>query len=308
MGARKVDVLERQAALLLYLLGESGPRTRAEIQDHVDGYPSDNAESGRRQFERDKEALLASDVPLRVIQHDDDWTYEIREADYYLPDLHLSDEERLALELVLSAVNIGGAPAHNLLRKMGAGIDGSVTTMGVLPDEELLPVLFAARRQHASVTLTYGGETRVVDPWTVFFTNGFWYLAGFDHLRGEQRTFRVDRIDDGSVSVGEPAAFDVPASFRAAEVLPAPWMLPGDEPVTAVVRLSPSIARYVADAMGETASGSAPAANGSVTIEFEVRNRGAFKSWLFGWLDDAEVLGPPSLRDDVVAWLRAMVA
>jgi predicted DNA-binding transcriptional regulator YafY len=306
MGERRVDVLERQAAVLLYLLGESGPRTRAVIEQHVPGYPPD-PESARRQFERDKQALLANDVPLRIVEHADDWTYEVREADFYLPDLQLTNEEQLALELTLSAVNIGGAPAHNLLRKDGAGVDGAVGTMGVLPDEELLPLLFAARREHAFVTLTYNGERRRVDPWTVFFNNGFWYLAGFDHLRGDQRTFRVDRIDDGSVTVGDAGAFEVRASFDAATVLPAPWQLPGDEPVTAVVRVARSIARYVADSMGDTATVSAPAADGSVTIEFEVRNRGAFKSWLFGWLDDAEVLGPPSLRDDVVAWLRAMV-
>jgi predicted DNA-binding transcriptional regulator YafY len=307
MGERRVDVLERQAAVLLYLLGESGPRTRAQIEEHVQGYPPDS-ESARRQFERDKQALLANDIPLRIVEHGDDWTYEVRESDYYLPELHLTNEEQLALELVFSAVNIGGAPAQNLLRKMGAGVDGAVSPMGVLPDQELLPVVFAARRERAPITLTYNGEQRRVDPWTVFFNNGYWYLAGFDHLRGEQRTFRVDRIEDGSVSVGEGDAFEVPSSFRAAEVLPAPWQLPGDEPVTAVVRLSPSIARYVVDSMGSTASASAAAADGSVTIEFEVRNRGAFKSWLFGWLDDAEVLGPASLRDDVIAWLEAMAS
>lgn len=300
-------MLERQAAVLLYLLGEQGPRTRAEIEAHVPGYPPD-PESARRQFERDKQALLANDIPLRIVEQGDEWTYEVRESDYYLPELHLTNEEQLALELVLSAVNIGGAPAHNLLRKMGAGVDGSVSRVGVLPDEELLPVLFAARRERAPVTLTYSGQQRQVDPWTVFFTNGFWYLAGYDHLRAEQRTFRVDRIDDGSVAVGDKAAFEVPASFRAATVLPAPWQLPGDEPVTAVVQLSASIARYVVDSMGSTATASAPAEDGSVTIEFEVRNRGAFKSWLFGWLDDAEVLGPESLRDDVVAWLTGMVS
>jgi proteasome accessory factor C len=36
--------------------------------------------------------------------------------------------------------------------------------------------------------------TRVVDPWAVQHDAGAWYLVGHDHLRGEARSFRVDRI------------------------------------------------------------------------------------------------------------------
>jgi proteasome accessory factor B len=33
---------------------------------------------------------------------------------------------------------------------------------------------------------------------------------------------------------------------------------------------------------------------------------GAFRSWLFGLGDHAEVLGPPEVRADIVAWLEHM--
>jgi hypothetical protein len=46
------DPLERQAALLLYLLAAGGPRTREEIVAHVPGYPV-QPDSQKRQFERD---------------------------------------------------------------------------------------------------------------------------------------------------------------------------------------------------------------------------------------------------------------
>src|SRR4051794_12729734 len=104
------DPLERQAALLLYLLNAGGPRTRAEIVEHVPGYP-DNVDSQKRQFERDKDALLGREIPLRVQEADDRWIYEIRSSEYYLPDLDLTNEERLALELALSTVRIGEVSA-----------------------------------------------------------------------------------------------------------------------------------------------------------------------------------------------------
>ncbi len=36
--------------------------------------------------------------------------------------------------------------------------------------------------------------TRLVDPWLTFSSGGAWYLRGHDHLAGEPRLFRVDRI------------------------------------------------------------------------------------------------------------------
>ena len=39
----------------------------------------------------------------------------------------------------------------------------------------------------------------------------------------------------------------------------------------------------------------------------EVRNPEAFRSFVLSFLDHAEVLEPPSLRADLVAWLEAVV-
>ena len=37
-------------------------------------------------------------------------------------------------------------------------------------------------------------------------------------------------------------------------------------------------------------------------------NRDGFRSFVLGFLDHAEVLSPPDLRDELVAWLEALVA
>lgn len=303
---RKVDPLERQASLLLYLLGAGGPRTRREIEDHVAGYPPD-PESARRQFERDKAVLLDREVPLRVVEHGDDWTYEIRPVDYYLPDLDLTDDERLALELALSAVRIGGETASDALRKVGAELEGRAPVAAALPDDELLPALFAARRSRSAVTFEYaGGMRRHLDPYAVFFTNGYWYVAGHDHDRDALRVFRVDRID-GDVDSFNSGTVTVPDDFDARNVIPEPWELPGDNPVTAVVRLDASVGPIVAERMGSRAT-TTVADDGSVVLSFRVGNHGAFRSWLFGFLDHAVVLEPPELRAGVIEWLQAMAS
>ena len=45
--------------------------------------------------------------------------------------------------------------------------------------------------------------------------------------------------------------------------------------------------------------------DGSVVVELAVTNRDAFRSFVLGLLDHAEVLAPPELRADVVDWLEA---
>jgi predicted DNA-binding transcriptional regulator YafY len=43
-----------------------------------------------------------------------------------------------------------------------------------------------------------------------------------------------------------------------------------------------------------------------VVLGVAVANRDAFRSFVLGFLDHAEVLGPPELRDDTVRWLEAL--
>jgi proteasome accessory factor B len=46
--------------------------------------------------------------------------------------------------------------------------------------------------------------------------------------------------------------------------------------------------------------------DGSVVVRMAVTNRAAFRSFVLGLLDSAEVLGPPELRAEVVDWLESM--
>jgi predicted DNA-binding transcriptional regulator YafY len=47
-------------------------------------------------------------------------------------------------------------------------------------------------------------------------------------------------------------------------------------------------------------------ADGAVVVTLPVVNRAAFRTWVIDLLDHAEVLSPPELRADMVAWLDAV--
>src|SRR5439155_20261197 len=114
--------------------------------------------------------------------------------------------------------------------------------------------------------------------------------------------FRLDRTE-GAVAVGETGAFDRPAS--RAERGSQPWELGDEPPVTAVVRIDGDQAGWALDHLGG-ATVVARRDDGGVDVELTVTNRDAFRSFVLGFLEHAEVLAPQELRDDLVAWLRAV--
>jgi predicted DNA-binding transcriptional regulator YafY len=292
--------------LLACLLDTRRPLTRDELVSQVSGYPPE-AVAYRRAFERDKETLRAMGVPL-VVENlpSGEQGYRVPPDEYFLPDLGLSAEETAALHVAVSAVLLGDQTGgHAALMKLGGGLGldagGAPTTpIGTLPLEPALPVLFDAFRRRAPVTFEYRGESRTVEPWGLSARRGHWYLVGHDRDRDAMRTFRVDRLGD-DLTVGEPDAFRVPEGFVPDTSLDAePWQYGEDAPLTARLLVD---AGHDADVVARGDRVVEERADGSVVVEFVVVNRPAFRSFVLGLLDHAEILEPAALRDDLLAWI-----
>ena len=71
---------------------------------------------------------------------------------------------------------------------------------------------------------------------------------------------------------------------------------------------SPSTRRYARAAVADTGEDAVVERrdDGGVTLRIAVTNFDGFRSWLFGFLDHAEVVGPPATRAQIVKWLKAM--
>jgi predicted DNA-binding transcriptional regulator YafY len=165
--------------------------------------------------------------------------------------------------------------------------------------------LFGAVVERRRVRFTYNTQPREVDPWRLTSERGHWYLQGYDHERQAERLYRVDRIEsrDGVAvveTIGPPQAFERPPARSRATL--APWLF-GDEVEThAEVLVDAELVEWVADVHGLTAA--EVRADGSAVFVLPVANRTAFRSFVLGLLDHAEVVGPPGLRAEIVNWLR----
>lgn len=297
------DRLERLTNLVAFLAHSPRPVTFAEIVESVPGYEGEK-NTLRRAFERDK-ALLRDESGITITLDKD--RYSIRAEDLYLPPLDLTDAERIALAIAVAAVPVseGRRALRSLGGVEGSGLANAALVRADLEELPLLPVLHAAARNRSTVTFTYGGDERVVEPYGVLFRDGNWYVHGHDCGRGERRTFRIDRID-GGVEVGDTESFERPDDVDLSAAMPKePWLLGGGDSFTAHVRVDAVQAGKVAEEVGRSRVVD-QAGDGSVVVALAVTNREAFRSWLLGLLDHAEVLDPQEMRDDVVAWLSAM--
>jgi predicted DNA-binding transcriptional regulator YafY len=307
------DRLERLTNLVAVLLETGRPLTLEEIVERVPGYPPER-ESFRRQFERDKATLREIGVPISLealYAFDQESGYRIHRADYELPPLDLTDDERVALQLAVTAVRLGagesGGAGREGLLKLGGLESVAAPTLAALPDVPALPALFDAYRRRARVSFTYRGGPRRLDPYGILFRNGHWYAVGNDCDREAIRAFRADRIESG-IEPGPGGSFERPEGFDPASALRAePWRFGDEEPVEALVLISATQAGWVEADLGGRAVAERRD-DGAIVVRMAVTNREAFRSWVLGLLDHAEVLAPPGLRTDMVEWLSALAA
>lgn len=182
-----------------------------------------------------------------TVEDDEVW---VDMADYFARPLRLTPPEALVLLASgMALASSGQAPPalERAVAKLAAAVapesEGGLVVD--LKDPEHLPVLRAGVEDHRAVALTYTalatGETteRVVEPWSVFSSNGNWYLSAYCRSAGAERVFRVDRVRAATLT---DEAFDPP------EEAPPPVVryTPAEEDVRAVIALGPR-AQWVAE-------------------------------------------------------------
>lgn len=305
-----VDRLERLVNLTATLLDTRRPLTLEELAERVEPRYPDELAPRRRQFERDKDTLRELGIPITVESVDgfgSEQAYRIKADDYYLPDLGLDEAELAALHLAVTAVRFADDAGLVGLAKLGgrAG-EGTETALAELDMSPLVATLFDAVNRHATIEFEYRGTTRRLDPYGVVLRFGHWYVVGRDRDHDAPRAFRVDRFDDDPV-IGPGAAFDPPDTVDPGAFVRDPLTYGSDQPIEARVLVDVARAALVVDDLGHE-SVAERRDDGSVVVTMPVVNRVAFRTWVLELLEHAEVLGPPELRDEFVAWLQAVIS
>ena len=308
------DRVERLTNLLALLLETTQPVSLVEIAGELGGQYPDSQTARRAAFERDKAALREIGVPIdqEIVAggaYAGQTRYWIDRARYELDDLELDDDEMRALQVAMAATRSGSASGQEAMWKLGAGmLDGGAPIAAIMPDVVGLPTLREAVSTRTAVTFGYRGVARHVDPWGLLLRDGFWYLIGYDHGRQDRRTYRIDRIE-GLVQPIAGESFERPDGFDPRDAFPDDPKLIGADAAVPDARVLVDGARAAA-AVAEVGSDRVRTRHedGSIEIDVPCANLPAFRSWLFGYLEHAEVLAPAEVRADVIDWLEGMLA
>ena len=309
----KITQAERMLNLLALLVDRNRPLTLRQVRQELGKQYPNSDEAARAAFERDKAALREMGIPIETKTLGGDSagevTYWVNRSNYELSDLKLSDDERIALQLAVATVRLGAQHGEEALWKLGGEkvLRPTAVSVNIGFVDQNMSAITDAVMQRRTLNFDYKSEKRQVDPYGMLSRSGFWYLIGFDHLRKDQRVFRVDRIE-GKVSAGQIRAFKTPVGFDVAAAVPTEkqMMAAGDgEVTTATVLVDASLVAGVRNEFGDAAI-IKERADGSAEFAIPCANMSAFRLWLFAMVESAEVLEPASVRTQVIQWLEQL--
>ena len=263
------DKLIRQLSLVAYLMAEQRPVTARDVKLRVEGYANMGDEAFARRFYADRSELQGLGVPIASVR--DEFTseelYSLREEQYFLPPVELTDSELAALQTsfyLLEGQFAYAEPLRLALQNLALGRawpvadpgpkTATVELLGPSYTSEVaqrLAKLEQAISRQRTVKFRYwtissdSEAERTVNPYGLFELNGVWYVVGDDLDRDEdsdrRRTFRVSRIrGEIKFATRRERDFRMPGDFNVTAYRDrAPWRLVAEDAGTAVLNVAP---------------------------------------------------------------------
>jgi proteasome accessory factor B len=322
-----ISKVERLMNLVIALLSTRTFITADRIRETVYGYAeSASDEAFSRMFERDKNELRDLGIPLetgRVSQFDPIEGYRINREAYALPAVELTADEAAAVAVATQlweSPELITATQGALLKLRAAGVDVdaphtdvAITSTAALPSmrgsEEVLGILLSAIDSGQAVQFPHRPSrsepytTRTVEPWGVVTDKGRWYLVGHDRDRDATRTFRLSRIGAEVTAIGPHGAVQRPGGVDLREIVD---LAVGESPTSGQATVWVADSRATALRRRATVLGPRTVGDRSgeeIQLDIGMIDRLAREIASYG--PDAVALEPQSLRDDVLARLRA---
>ena len=330
--AKDTEKLIRQLSLISFLMAQGRPVSALEIKREVEGYSDMNDDAFARRFYADRAELESLGIDLQVEKPGEGFfeaeLYSLPPENFYLPAIKFSEQELTALQSALGLLTRHGfayaEPLRLALQQVAWGQPNPIGEGGRLPIEmaisaapstrdisQRLAKIETAISRRKTIEFTYytmerdETEDRVVDPYNLVFRNGEFYVVGHSHERDATRVFRLSRIQ-GKVGYASKAEhdFNPPDDYdRRDWARKADWQL-GEAQGTAKVFLRDRVAWLAERDYGEygtfrpaTKADGAPGKG--VVFETEFAMPRLLVAWVLGWRQNAELLEPADLREEV---------
>ena len=307
MSAEKT---ERLINLTLGLLSSKRFLTKNEIFKNIAGY-SGSPETMERMFERDKDELRSMGIEIEVGQLDplfeDEMGYLIKSSSIQIQPNEFTKDELL---LMTMAANVWKQSAFsdiskNALMKVSS-IDSEIgfnaVALSMIDDEGLNADIFQkiidAIQSKKYISFLYNNKNRVMAPFALKSSGGFWYLIGQE--KGESiKVFKIIRIQSEIVIDKSSSQFEIPVDFKVDEFLKNTT---SDQAQTAKLLIRENRVNALRS-RGSIQENS----NGWDTLEITFDDLEQMIKEVLWFGDDIVVLSPPKLRSEVISRLREII-
>ena len=197
-----------------------------------------------------------------------------------------------------------------LTRSISVRLDSRSPLDQSQPHYELLMQALVHRRQvrirYHSLTEEDGGEiSTLLSPYRMVFLRRSWYVIGRSSLHREVRTFNVGRIRQAELL---DSSYRIPPRFSLDRYLGNAWFLirePGKR-YHVTVRFQKLVAQNVAEVQWHKTQQVHWNGDGTLDFHVEVDSLKEIIWWILGYGDQAEVLQPKELREQVKQRVAAM--
>ena len=284
-----------------------------------------NEDAFARRFYADRSELESLGIQLTVDRPSDgvaeQENYSLRPENFHLPAIEFTDRELASLQMALNLLDGEFAYAEPLrlaLQQLSWGRpsplnapDQSSVALGITASagghdlSQRLAKIETAIFRNKTITFDYytmeRDETgaRKVDPFHLLFQGGQFYLLGHSHERDALRVFRLSRIN-GKVAYATKAEHDFrrPDDFDPRDYANrADWQF-GEDAIPAEIRISERIGWQIERHFGRFGE-IRKEDNGEVTLLTDYANSRQLASWVMRLGENAQVIGPPELADEV---------
>ena len=139
-------------------------------------------------------------------------------------------------------------------------------------------------------------SVRKIDPYYIYFPDGFWTLRAYCHLRQSMRTFALDRI----ISLKVLNEHFHPRNMSPDEELASTFGAWLDEEVVDVkLRFDKDFKRYILRRKWHKSQEEKELKDGRLEIKFRVNGLKDIKHWIYRWIPYVEVVSPKKLKESV---------
>jgi predicted DNA-binding transcriptional regulator YafY len=301
---------------LLYILNLLRSRNKLRASDLAK-----ECEVSERTIYRDIIDLSSANIPIYF-----DDGYKLL-TDAFLPPLNFDLDDYLTLKLALESSPLSQQSplkrsAKRVLTKidtnLSSGLKAKLSEISAEGEKEPVKIdvkstsdfskfslwfnlIEQAILHNMTIKLSYesldSGETiREVDPYGLVFRRHAWYFIGFCHLRQKIRIFRINRIKKISLL---NKTFERGKDFSVTEFFKDSWEIYQGEPTEVEIKFKGKAVKVIESGIHHPSEKIEKLDDGSLIYKVKVRGTEEILRWILGFKDEAEVLRPEKLREEI---------